>query len=58
VLEKTRKLMKLLGIEDIRLRKEWISASEGVRFAETVREFTEDVRKLGPNPLRKTETAA
>ena len=58
MLDKTRKLMKLLGIEDARLRKEWISASEGVRFAEVVREFTEDVRTLGPNPLRKTENAA
>ena len=28
--------MKLLGIEEQRLRKEWISASEGSRFAETV----------------------
>jgi len=58
VIEKTRKLMKLLGIEDGRLRKEWISASEGSRFAEAVWEFTEDVRKLGRNPLSKRETAA
>ena len=50
--------MKLLGIEDDRLRKEWISASEGVRFAEVVREFTETISKLGPNPFTKTETAA
>jgi F420-non-reducing hydrogenase iron-sulfur subunit len=50
--------MKLLGLEDGRLRKEWISASEGSRFAETIRTFTEDVRKLGGNPLVKRETAA
>jgi F420-non-reducing hydrogenase iron-sulfur subunit len=50
--------MKLLGIEDGRLRKEWVSASEGTRFAETVREFTDNVRKLGRNPLVKRETAA
>lgn len=50
--------MKLLGIEDVRLRKEWISASEGTRFAQTVREFTEDIRKLGKNPLARRETAA
>jgi F420-non-reducing hydrogenase iron-sulfur subunit len=58
VIEKTRKLMKLLGIEDSRLRKEWVSASEGSRFAEVVREFTEDLRKLGKNTLAKRETAA
>ena len=50
--------MKLLGIEDQRLRKEWISASEGSRFAETVRTFTEDIKKLGKNNIVKTETAA
>ncbi len=50
--------MKLLGIEEGRLRREWISASEGSRFAETVRTFTEDIRKLGKSPLVKRETAA
>jgi F420-non-reducing hydrogenase iron-sulfur subunit len=51
-------MMKLLGINDQRLRREWISASEGSKFAETVRTFTEDIRKLGRNPLMKRETAA
>lgn len=50
--------MKLLGIEDGRLRREWVSASEGTRFAEVIRDFTEQVRSLGRNSLRKTETAA
>ncbi len=50
--------MKLLGIEDGRLRREWISASEGSKFAQTVREFTEEIKKLGPNPLVKKENAA
>jgi F420-non-reducing hydrogenase iron-sulfur subunit len=58
VIEKTKKMLKLLGIEEERLRKEWISASEGSRFAETVRTFTEDVKRLGRNPLVKRETAA
>jgi F420-non-reducing hydrogenase iron-sulfur subunit len=58
VIEKTRKLMKLLGIDDGRLRREWVSASEGGRFAETIRDFTETVRKLGRNPLVQRETAA
>jgi F420-non-reducing hydrogenase iron-sulfur subunit len=50
--------MKLLGIDDGRLRREWISASEGSKFAEVVREFTEELRKMGRNPLAKRETAA
>lgn len=57
-MDKTRKIMKLLGIEDERLRKEWISASEGSRFAETVRDFTEEIKKLGKTNISKTETAA
>ena len=58
MIEKTRKLMKLLGIEDDRLRREWISASEGTKFADVVREFTNRIVELGPNSLRSRETAA
>jgi F420-non-reducing hydrogenase iron-sulfur subunit len=49
--ELARSLLGLLGIESQRLRLEWISAAEGARFAEIVREFTEQVRELGANPL-------
>ena len=55
VLEKTRKLMKLLGIEDGRLRKEWVSASEGSRFASLIEKVVSDVEKLKTkNKLVKT----
>ncbi len=37
-----------LGIEEGRLRLEWISASEGGRYAQLVAEMTEQVRALGP----------
>jgi F420-non-reducing hydrogenase iron-sulfur subunit len=41
-------LLDQFGIERERVRLEWVSASEGDRFAEVVREFTETVRALGP----------
>src|SRR5512136_1321155 len=41
-------LMRQLGIEEERLRLEWISAAEGAKFADTVREYTEQIRALGP----------
>jgi F420-non-reducing hydrogenase iron-sulfur subunit len=41
------------GIDPKRLRLEWISASEGTRFAELVTRFTEEIRQLGPSPLRE-----
>ncbi len=41
-------MLAQLGIEPERVRLEWISASEGERFARVVDEFTEQIRKLGP----------
>lgn len=37
-----------LGIEHDRLRLEWVSASEGGRYADLVAEMVEQVRALGP----------
>lgn len=48
-----KELLKSLGIEPERVRLEWISASEGEKFAETIQFFVEEIRKLGPNPLKK-----
>jgi coenzyme F420-reducing hydrogenase delta subunit/NAD-dependent dihydropyrimidine dehydrogenase PreA subunit len=41
-------LMEFAGLESQRLHLDWISASEGERFANLVNEFVEDVRNLGP----------
>ena len=46
-----KKLLALTGFEPDRLRLEWVSASEGQRFAKVVTEFTEQIKKLGPSPL-------
>ena len=43
-----KKMLAQMGIENERLRLEWVSASEGDRFAAIVNEMTEQVRKLGP----------
>ncbi len=48
----TRELSTLLGMEPSRLRLEWISSSEGTRFAEVAREFTEQLRTLGPSSFK------
>jgi F420-non-reducing hydrogenase iron-sulfur subunit len=45
-------LLEDLGIEYERYRLEWVSASEGQKFAETMKEFTESVRALGPSPYK------
>lgn len=43
-----RKMLSDFGIEEERLRLSWISASEGEKFARTVRELTEEIKKIGP----------
>jgi len=49
----TQELARILGIDLRRLRLEWISSAEGTRFAEVVREFTEEVKALGPTALKQ-----
>jgi len=45
-------LITQLGIHPDRVRLEWVSASEGKRWAEVITEFTKTIKELGP--LRKT----
>ncbi len=46
-----RNLLKEFGVDESRMRLEWISASEGDRYARIAAEFTEQIRKLGPNQI-------
>lgn len=43
-----RKMLRQFGIEDERVRLEWVSAAEGDRFAKIITEMTEEIKKLGP----------
>jgi F420-non-reducing hydrogenase iron-sulfur subunit len=43
-----KKMLAQLGVEDERVRLEWVSASEGDRFVAIANEMTEQIRKLGP----------
>jgi F420-non-reducing hydrogenase iron-sulfur subunit len=43
-----RRLIGQFGIDPRRLRLEWVSASEGDRFADVVNSFTAEIRALGP----------
>lgn len=47
-----KKLLKELGLEE-RVKLEWISASEGERFAKVASEFVEHIKKLGPLKLEE-----
>ena len=43
-----KNLLEYIGIDPRRVRMTWVSAAEGNKFAEVVKEVTEDIRKLGP----------
>lgn len=46
-----RTILKQLGL-DKRVRSEWISASEGDKFARTMKDMAEEIKQVGPNPMR------
>ena len=43
-----KKMLAQLGIEEGRVRLEWVAAAEGDRFVQVVNEMTEQIRGLGP----------
>jgi len=51
----TKKLLECIGIDPDRIRLEWISASEAPKFAQVVRDFVEEAKGIGPNPLSHRE---
>ncbi len=43
-----KRMLAQFGIEDERVRMEWVSASEGDKFAAVVTDMTEKIKRLGP----------
>ena len=50
--EAIKLMLQDFGIEEERFRLEWVSASEGGRFAQVVTEMTEEIKQLGPSPYK------
>ena len=53
VMHLSKKLLERAGVNPDRLRLEWVSAGEGIRFAEIMNDFSRQIRELGP--LGKSE---
>jgi coenzyme F420-reducing hydrogenase delta subunit len=43
-----KKLLEQIGVNPERLRLEWVSASQGIRFAEVMTDFVKKLKELGP----------
>ena len=52
-----QKLLDFSGINPERLRVRWVSSAEAAEFVHEISEFVEDIRKIGPNPLRGKRAA-
>lgn len=52
-MEYTRKLLENIGLQGRRIQMINVSAAMGGQFAWSAAEFTEEIRQLGPNPLKE-----
>ena len=50
----TKQMLHMLGLEENRVRLEWVSAAEGPRWASLIDEFVAQITELGPSPLRRS----
>jgi F420-non-reducing hydrogenase iron-sulfur subunit len=46
-----RTILQQLGLDN-RVQLHWISASEGVKFADTMKNLTAHIKEVGPNPMK------
>ncbi len=49
-----KRMLRAHGVEEERVRLDWVSASEGQRFADIVADMTERVRRLGPCRIKSS----
>lgn len=45
-------MLTLMGLEHRRFQMVWCSSAEAERFAAAAREFTQELKDLGPSPYR------
>ncbi|MBU1914281.1 MAG: hydrogenase iron-sulfur subunit [Candidatus Thermoplasmatota archaeon] len=50
-----QKVLKETGIDEKRMKLDWVSAAEGEKFQKVITDFVQDIQKLGPNPLREVK---
>lgn len=51
-----RQVLESIGVEPDRVAMYNLSAAQGIRFAEVVKEMTAKIRELGPSPVKARET--
>ena len=51
--EYLKEVLKSIGIQPERLKMEFCSSAEGQKFQEVAKTFHEQIKKLGPSPLKE-----
>lgn len=54
-IKQVKRILKELGLEEERVDMFYMSSAMGREFAEAATKITETVRKLGPNPIKKSK---
>jgi len=52
-----KEMLAFMGIGKERLRLEYIATSESDKLSRSFRSFAEEIKSLGPSPLKKKESA-
>jgi F420-non-reducing hydrogenase iron-sulfur subunit len=50
-----RRFLEHIGIHPDRFRMSWVSASEGGKFADVIKEVTAAAKVLGPNKIKREQ---
>jgi F420-non-reducing hydrogenase iron-sulfur subunit len=53
-----KRVLKSLGFDDRRVRMTFVSASEGAKWAEVVKDMVKTINELGPSPINAARMAA
>jgi F420-non-reducing hydrogenase iron-sulfur subunit len=52
-----QRLLEFSGMNPQRIRLRWVSSAEAIEFVHEISEFVEEIKRLGPNPLKVKEAA-
>ena len=51
-----KRLLEYIGLEPERFQMSWVSAAEGIKYTEVIKDFVQDLKPLGPQTkLRRTQ---
>jgi F420-non-reducing hydrogenase iron-sulfur subunit len=54
----TKRVLKSLGFDDRRVRMTFVTASEGAKWAEVIKDMVKTINELGPSPIQAAKSAA